>query len=444
MYKDNIVGLFFRYTLPSVASMMGISLYILADTFFIANGVGSHGLTALNIILPVYSLIHGVGLLIGIGGATVFSIAKAANSPWAKQVFSLCLVLTAAATGIFTFSGVFFSQQLAQLLGASEQVLALSSGYLKVLSLFSGFFLLNNLISAFVRNDSSPGLAMTAMLAGTMLNIILDYLFIMVFGWGMFGAALATGSAPVLGLLILSYHFIRKRNTFSLSKFRPKLSMLTQIAQGGSSSFIIELSSGVVIMAFNFALLRAAGDIGVAAYGIIANIALVCTAIFTGLGQGMQPIISTNYGAGYFSRCKNTLLIGIITALGAGTLFFVIGLRYTYEITGLFNLSGNPQLTAITVNGIRIYFVGFILSGVNIIVSSYFQATLNSASSMSVSLCRGLFAIIVGLTLLPMFLGIDGVWATVPFAEIIAFGLAMGYTLQHLQKKSSSPISVQT
>ena len=436
MFKDNLVRLFFRYTLPSVASMLGISLYILADTYFIANGIGSQGLTALNIVLPVYSLIHGVGLLIGLGGATIFSIAKAAGTQDRKQIFTFSLTLLILPAVIFTVAGGFFAEELARLLGASDQVLALSSGYLRVLSMFSAMFLLNNLLIAFVRNDSAPGLAMIAMLAGTMVNIVLDYVFIFHFGWGMFGAALATGSAPIVGIAILCLHFIKGKNSFSVVKPKLQKSLFIQILQGGSSSFIIEVSTGVVILAFNFALLASVGDIGVAAYGIIANIALVCTAIFTGLGQGMQPIISSNYGAGHFERCKKTLFIGISTGLITGIIFYSVGLAFPYEISRIFNMADDHQLTLLTVTGIRIYFVGFMLAGVNILISSYFQAILDFNASMAISITRGLLAIILGLALLPLLLGAEGIWATVPFAEISTFVLAMTYALAHFNQPS--------
>ena len=171
---------------------------------------------------------------------------------------------------------------------------------------FSIPLLLNSTLTVFVRNDGAPRLAMWAVLTGNIANIILDYVFIFIFQWGMFGAAFATGISPVISLMILSSHFIQKNNQMKLIKPTFRFGLLKRITLNGTSSFIVELSAGIAIFAFNQVILGITGDIGVSAYSIIANLSLVCTAVFIGIGQAIQPIVSLNYGAGkmaeYMSR----------------------------------------------------------------------------------------------------------------------------------------------
>lgn len=308
--KGNITGVFFRYVTPGVIGMVGMSLYILADTYFIANGVGRLGLAALNIGLPAYNLIFGIGALLGIGGGTVFSILHGRGELGrANRPFTISAVLGTAFSLLFALLGLVAAEPIAFLLGATEETALYTTTYLRVILLFSPAFILNNIMTAFVRNDGNPHLAMAAMTISTLTNIVLDYVCIYPLKLGMFGAALATGLGSVLGLLIQLTHFLRRGNSLRLQRIRPTVRETLQIMRCGISNFITEFSAGIVILAFNAVILRLAGNTGVAAYGIAANIAIVCTAFFNGIGQGVQPIISTNYGALQMGRVWRAFLL---------------------------------------------------------------------------------------------------------------------------------------
>lgn len=193
-------------------------------------------------------------------------------------------------------AGLLFPYQIAALLGADESILPLTGIYLRILLMFAPMFMLNNLLICFVRNDKKPQLSMAAMLVGSLSNIVLDYVFIFPLGLGMAGAAFATGVAPVVSMLILSRHFRRKENQFHLCRIRPSLKRIRDISALGVSALIVEVSSGIVMIVFNFLILKDSGNLGVAAYGILANIALVLISIFTGISQGVQPILSSCFG----------------------------------------------------------------------------------------------------------------------------------------------------
>lgn len=288
---------FSKYVSLNILGMIGISCYILADTFFVSKALGATGLAALNLSISIYSIINGLGLMIGIGGATRYSIFKSQKKDdRANYVFSMSMIIGVVFGIIFLTIGVVASKPLATILGANFETLTLTYTYLKTILMFAPFFILNNVLLAFVRNDNSPRLSMIAMLTGSISNIILDYVFMFSFGMGMFGAALATGLAPVISIGVLTIHFITKNNNFIFKKIKLRIDDIKNVFSLGLSAFINEVSSAVVLITFNLVILRIVGNVGVASYGIVANISLVGIAIFTGLSQGIQPLVSRAHG----------------------------------------------------------------------------------------------------------------------------------------------------
>lgn len=409
---------FFNYLIPSVGGMLGTSLYVLGDTMIVGRGLGSQGLAALNISIPMINVFNGLGLLFGIGGATALSVSRGqGREEQVDDIFTKSMIMTLICGIILTLIRIFFLEELCIFLGTSEQTFQMSRDYLGVLLSFSIPFVLNNALTVLVRNDGAPKLAMLAMLTGSIVNVILDYVFIIMFDLGMWGGALATGLCPVIGLVILSTHFIKKNNNMKFTKLKIEFNIIKRIISNGFASFIVELSSGVVIFAFNMVILGITGDIGVSAYSIIANLSLICTAIFTGVGQAIQPIVSINYGAQKMNRVYESIKLAIRTSLLIGILFYFIGLLFPEFLVSIFS-KGNKELMDITVRGIKLYFISFILMGINITITSYIQSKENARISMIISLSRGFIFIIISLMILPKLLGIDGVWLTMPVAEL--------------------------
>lgn len=288
MEKHSCLGNFARYALQNVLGMLGISFYILADTVFVSHGTGADGLTALNLAIPVYSFIHGTGMMLGMGGATRYSVLKVQGADLRTDcLFAGVLYAAGFFALIYMAAGALCSARIAGLMGADSQVIELTDIYIKTVLIFAPAFLLNDILLCFVRNDGNPGLSMAAMLGGSLFNVVFDYIFIFPWKLGIFGAALATGLSPVVSVLILSGHFFGKNCGFRLRLLRPNMSELFSAALLGTSSFITEISSGAVIMAFNTVILKIQGNMGVAAYGVIANLSLVTTSIYTGIAQGM-------------------------------------------------------------------------------------------------------------------------------------------------------------
>lgn len=220
---------FFHYTILSVLGTLGVSCYILADTFFVSRGLGTNGLTALNLAIPVYNFIHGTGLMLGMGGATKFSVYKSqGRKEEVDQVYTNTVYLAVLFSVIFFLFGFFFAEPLAILLGADKDVLEMTDTYLRWLLLFSPAFILNDVQLCFVRNDKSPQLSMIAMLIGSFANIVLDYIFIFPMGMGIFGAIFATGLSPVISIAAMSPHWIKRKNTFHLVRAKIRTDIMRQ------------------------------------------------------------------------------------------------------------------------------------------------------------------------------------------------------------------------
>lgn len=411
---------FARYASLNVLGMIGLSCYILADTYFISVGMGADGLAALNLAIPVYSFINGSGLMVAMGGGTKYSIRQNQGEPEeADRAFSSSVLLAAGFAVLFFMVGLFLPGPLARLLGADGTVFEMTRTYLQVILLFSPMFLFNNLFLCFVRNDGAPQLAMTAMVVGSLSNVVLDYVFIFPLGLGIFGAALATGVAPVVSMLILSSYRLQKRNHFHLRLSRPRVRLLAGICSAGVPSLITELSSGVVMIAFNAILLVICGSVGVAAYGVIANLSLVVIAIFTGISQGIQPLLSRHYGSGHRRELGAILRYALLTAIGIAAAVYAATFLWAGPVTTLFNSEGNAQLQQIAELGLRLYFIGCPFAGVNIILSVYFASIEQPVPGQVIALLRG-FAIILPMAFaLAAAFGLDGVWCAFPVTEAI-------------------------
>ncbi len=349
---------FFRYIFANIISSIGVSVYILIDTFFISKGLGADGLAALNLSLPVFSFLNGFGLMLGMGGGSIFSMLYCRTERReTDRVFTnafFCLVLIAV---LFEAAGLFLSGQITHLLGADDSVFALSHEYLKTILLFSPAFLLNNLPVCFLRNDCAPKLAMLGILSGSLANVVLDYVFIFTLGMGMRGAALATSIAPFVSMAIMSLHFLTGWNAFSLRLMRPSWSIIREIVSLGLHAFFTELSGGLVILVFNFVIYRLMGNTGIAAYGVIANIAIVFTAVFIGLASGVQPLMCRYHGRSADSAIKYLLRLSVVTAVILAVLSYIIVFVHTSLIVSVFNGSDDGMMREIAENGLRSYFL---------------------------------------------------------------------------------------
>ena len=419
MKKNSHLRDFARYASLNVLGMIGVSCYILADTFFVAKGMGADGVTALNIAIPIYSLIHGTGLMIGMGGATKFAIYKSQERDEAgSRVFTCALLMALVLGAIYFLGGAFFSMPLAKLLGAKGSVVGMTNTYLKVLMMFGPFLVLS----------------MAAMLTGSFSNIILDYVFIFPLDMGIFGAILATGLSPVISLCILSIYKFRKKNSFHIVRARHEGRTFGGILSIGVQSLITELSSGIVVLAFNIIILGLAGNTGVAAYAVIANTSIVAVSIFTGIAQGGQPLISAAHGIGNKDRLRAVLRYSIISQLVIALMVYLAIAFFTTPIAAIFNSEHIDSLQRMAEDGMKIYFTGLFFSGFNIIISAFFAASEKIIPAQTITILRG-FALIVPMAfIMSKAAGLTGVWLAYPVTEFIVAAISIIFYIRNRHK----------
>lgn len=434
--ETSVLKNFIKYVGLNILGMMGLSCYILADTFFVSKALGSTGIAALNFSISIYSVIHGVGLMIGIGGATRYSILKSQNKDKkADVVYTTCIKLGIALGVIFAVIGIFGSEFLAGILGADRYTLPLTKVYLTTILCFAPFFIMNNIILAFGRNDNNPNLAMMAMLIGSFSNIVLDYIFMFPLKMGMFGAAFATGIATIISISIMSIHFIKGKNNFRLTKNKVRWRSIYNISALGLSAFITEISSAIVLITFNLLILRLKGNSGVASYGIIANIALVAVSIFTGIAQGIQPLVSQGYGMDNHVMIKKIIKYALITSLSIALVIYITVFYNLDSIIGVFNSEQNLEVEEIAKVGFRIYFLGFFFTGINIVMTMYLSATENAKDAFIISIARGCIIIVPLVFLLSNILNMIGIWLAFVVTEFIVTVVAV--YLIRIRKKLS-------
>ena len=420
MTKNTPFQDFIRYSFFSIMGMIAISCYILADTFFVAQGLGTNGLAALNLAIPTYDFIHGTGLMLGMGGATRFSILKSQNNQkGADTIFTNTVYLGIFFSIIFMLGGLFFSGSLARLLGANQNTFEMTNTYLRVMMLFSPAFIFNDIILCFVRNDGNPRLSMIATVCGSLFNVVFDYIFIFPCNMGMLGAVLATGFSPVVGLTIMSPHWLGKKRGFHFRKLVPDADSIRTNISLGFPSLLSQISAAIVMIVFNMLILGLEGNTGVAAYGVIANISLVVLSFYTGIAQGIQPLVSHSYGRKKTDGIRQFLRYAMISMVILPAVMYLILFVFADPIASAFNSEHNAKLQEIAITGLKLYFTSLVFAGFNIILSMYFTSVEKALPAQIISLLRGLILIIPIAFLFANLWDMTGVWMSFPATELV-------------------------
>lgn len=435
LFKD-----FSKYVSLSILGQIALSCYTLADTFFVSAKLGANGLTALNLAFPIFCILNGTGLMIGMGGGTKYSIYRSREeSGKADRIFTNAIYLAALFACIFATAGAFFSEHIMKFLGADETLLDMTNTYAKVMLLFAPAFLLNNLLQCFIRNDGNPSLSMAAMITGSLSNVLLDYIFIFPLDMGIFGAIFATGLAPVISICIMSPYLIRKKNRFRFVKSAPFGTYIKEILSSGFSPFLTEATSGIVMFLFNFIILRISGNIGVAAFGVISVISLVVIAMYTGLSQGVQPMMSSHHGAKNADNVKSVLRYALITMLILSGIIYAVIFFGAPGLTAIFNSEKNQTLQSLAETGLKIYFIACPFIGFNIVLATCFISTEKPLYAQIISLSRGFFVLIPIAFLLSALFQMTGVWCAYPMSEwiVAVIGLILYVINQHRKHQLS-------
>ena len=416
---------FFRYVFQNVAGMIGVSVYILADTFFISVCSGANGITVLNLALPIYGLIFAIGSMIGVGSATRYAIRKAQGKKDIDFYFTQAVLWDCILSIPFMMLGIFAPEQVLHFMGADAAIMALGKSYVRIFMTATPLFMVNYVFTAFTRNDNAPTTAMVGSIAGSLFNIVFDYIFMFPMGFGLTGAALATVFSPVITSLVCCVHCLGKNSGIRFLWKLPSPRQLFSCCGLGVSAFVGEMSSAVTTTIFNFLILGIAGNVGVAAYGVVANLSLIAMAIFNGISQGVQPLTSKSYGHGNRDEVRTLLKLGIFVSLAVEAVIIAVVWNFTDTLVGIFNSEGNESLLYLAHDGLRLYFLGYLFAGVNILLVSYFAATARVKQAFVASVLRGALAIAICAVVMAKLWGIFGVWLSFLVSEILTFAVIL-------------------
>lgn len=415
-----IPKLYVSYLVPTLIAMLSNSLYCLVDVYFISKGAGSVGLAALNIAMPIFTIYSAIGLTFGVGGATVMAVAEGSHHMEDRdKAFTLSVVVMLIIGILISVFGTIFLEPFAYALGSSEALLPYVKLYMGPINVSAFAFVLMYAASILIRADHAPKLAMNAMLVGNISNMVLDYVFVMLFDMGLQGAAIATCISPFLTVIGVSFHFIRKKNTVHFTKNCFHKDLFRRIFSNGLGSGIMEISAGAIILLFNVVILHLADELFLASYAIVTNIAYVCKGLLNGFAQGIQPIISANFGAGNRTRVKESLKVSILFASGFAIIVYLVFLIWPQGVASLF-ANGDQNLIAQSGTGIRLYFSSLLFTAIITMIMYYFQSIERGKISTVLAVLKGFVYIVVGMSALIALFGIQAIWLSVTVAEICA------------------------
>ena len=419
-----------RFCIPSIIMMVFTSIYGVVDGLFVSNFVGKTAFAAVNLVMPFIMVLGGVGFMIGTGGSALVACTLGeGDKARANRYFTMMVWLTLVLGLALSAFGIAFMGPISQLLGAEGAMLEDCVLYGRLVLAFNTAFMLQNVFQSFFITAERPGLGLAATVAAGLTNMVLDAVFIAGFGWGVAGAALATGvSQCVGGLLPLAYFVRPNKSLLRLTRCRLQARPVLKACANGSSELMSNISSSLVSMLYNLQLLRLAGQDGVAAYGVLMYVQFVFVAMFIGYSIASAPIVSYHYGAANRREMNNLLTKSLKLMALAGAAMLAAAQLLARPMAGVF-VGYDAQLMEMTAHGFRVFAFSFVFTGVNIFASSFFTALNNGAVSAAISFLRTLVFQLLAVLILPVFWGLDGVWLAITVAEVCALVLSAAFLL---------------
>ena len=413
-----------RFVLSPVMMMVFTSLYGVVDGFFVSNYVGRTGLAAVNLVWPVLMGVGTVGFMVGSGGSAVVSKTLGeGESERANRYFSLLIYVTAGAGTALSVLFFFLAGPISAAMGASGTLLEDCVEYGRLLTVFAPMFILQVSFQSFLVTAGKPDLSFRFSLLGGVANMVLDWLFIVPLQWGVAGAALATGIGQAIGGVMPLVYFARPNDSLlALGHTRWEGRVLLKTCTNGVSEMVTNLATTVVEMLYNVRLMGLAGEGGVAAYGIIMYVAFVFAAVFYGYSMGTAPLIGFSYGAKNREELGSLFRKSLTILLLAGAVMTALAELVSVPLVQLF-AGYDRSLFVMTLRGFRLCSLGFLVMGVSVWGSSFFTALSNGLVSAVISFLRTLVFETGAVLLLPLVLGLDGVWLANPAAELFALAV---------------------
>lgn len=420
-----------RFVLPSIVMMIFTSIYGVVDGLFVSNYVGKTAFAAVNLVMPLLMMLSALGFMMGTGGSAI--VAKTlgeGDKERADRYFSMMVYVTLAGGMALTVLGLVFLRPIVTALGAEGEMIGQCLVYGRISLASLTFFMVQNVFQSFFVAAEKPHMGLGVMVAAGVTNMVLDYLFIVVLGWGIAGAAAATAAGETVGGIVPLIYFSRKNTSLlRLTKTGIKGKILLKACTNGSSELMTNLSMSLVNMLYNVQLMKLAGEDGVAAYGVIMYVNFIFLATFIGYSIGSAPIVGYHFGARNHNELKNLFRKSMRLIGGWGVLLMLLAFVLSGPLAQFF-VGYDIELLAMTSHGLRLYALAFLVSGFNIYGSAFFTALNNGLVSAVISFLRTLVFQMAAVLVLPMLLGLNGIWLAVLVAELLALGVTLQFFIR--------------
>ena len=407
-----------KYTLPTVIMMMFFSLYTIVDGMFISRFVGANALSSTNIVYPVINILIGIGVMFATGGSAIVAKTMGENkNEEAREYFTLITISTIIVGIVVEIICIIFINDIIYALGSTKSLFFYCKEYLFFMIIFTPFIILKLYFDYFLVTAGVPNLGLLSSVAGGILNIVLDYVFIVKLNMGVKGAALATCIGYVLPSIVGVIYFFNKNNLLHFVKPKFNFKIISRSCSNGMSEMVTQISSGLTTFLFNIVMIKFLGEEGVAAITIMLYMQFLLNAAYLGFTSGVSPRISYNYGRQDENQVGNLFKYSIIIISAFGVITFIMSRAMSEILISLFATKGST-LFEISHNGFMIFSISFLVAGINIFGSGMFTAFSNGKISAILSLLRTFVFFLMGIFVLPRIMGVDGVWLVVPFAEV--------------------------
>ncbi|WP_157673718.1 MATE family efflux transporter [Endozoicomonas ascidiicola] len=418
--QDPVRKCFRHFLMPAITGMVIKSLYIVADIMFIGHSMGEQGLAAINLVLPYFSFMFAVAMMIGVGGAAVMSIRFGeGNKEEGQKLFQQALTLVTLVMVSLTLATMIWADEIIMAFGAQGELAPMAKDYVIALTWFATPYAIGWVLSNFVRNDGNPSLVMKAMIASATLNVFLDWLFMMVFHWGMFGAGLATGLAQLAMAGVQLLHFRGGSANLKLRFAWLRMQEIKLILMTGLPTLFMEASVGIVILVSNWILLSLGGALYLSVYTVVLNCMWLLGLLVYGVCQAVQPLVSFNHGARQHNRILETLNLGLVLIVILCAGFATVAVLFPGQVVSAFVANPSPEMIELGRWAMRLYGFAAIPMGINILMMTVYQSTARAKASSLLSLLRSLVFPVAGLLLLPLAIDNTFVWANVLIADLL-------------------------
>ena len=415
-----------RFVFPSIIMMVFTSIYGVVDGLFVSNFAGKTAFASINLVMPFVMILGGIGFMIGTGGtALVSKVLGEGKKEKANEIFTMMIIFTLLLGALLSVIGVISMPWVAKFLGATEEMMADCVIYGRIVTGFTVAFMLQNVFQSFLIAAEKPKLGLLATVLAGITNMALDAIFIIVFKWGVAGAAIATGLSQCVGGIFPLIYFLRKNSSLlRLTKTKLEIKPILNACGNGSSELMSNISSSVVSMIYNFQLMKYVGEDGVSAYGVLMYVQFIFVAIYIGYAIGCAPITGYHFGARNHNELKNMLRKSSFLSAVSGVVLTILAIALSSPLAKLF-VGYDKELYELTRHAFRLFAYSFLLAGFNIFTSSFFTALNNGAVSAAISFMRTLIFQTSSVLILPTFLGVDGIWWAITVAEFFAFILSL-------------------